>query len=371
MEASFASRRARIIGLILLNLVLAVSVHLAWSALARPAGAAVKTAAAPAISEEERLIRTVANASPGVVSLVVQDRSAPGVLLEIGQGTGFLIDGSGLIVTNRHVAHARDAALTAFLADGRSFPARVIDIDPVNDLALVKIDAEKLPFLPLEADDKLRLGQTTVAIGNALGKYANTVTSGILSGIGRDIEAANHVTGNFERLEELLQTDAAINSGNSGGPLLNLDGKVIGVNTAVEHGAQGLGFAIPVSEVRKVVASYRRYGAIARPRLGVRYFTITPELTIEKSLPYAYGALIGTDEPGEVAVLPNAPAASAGLAAGDIILEINGKKLEGKWTLAKAIQSLSVGDVARLKIARGEAVFEVRATLDAHPPYAP
>lgn len=369
MEAKLGSRRFHVFGLLFLNMFLAVSVHVAWSSFVAPAGAAVKPVPPAPVSEEERVIRTAANASPAVVSILVQDRGQQDALFEIGKGTGFLIDGGGLIVTNRHVAFEREAVLTVFLTDGRTFPARVIDIDPVNDLALVKIDAKGLPSLALEADDKLRLGQTTVAIGNALGKYANTVTSGILSGVGRDVEASNQVTGGLERLEELLQTDAAINNGNSGGPLLNLDGRVIGVNTAVEQDAQGLGFAIPVSEVRKIVASYRRYGAIARPRLGVRYFTITPELTLEKKLPYAYGALVGGEAPGDAVVLPNSPAAAAGLVEGDIILEINGRKLEGKWTLAKAIQSLAVGDVARLKIARAGSILEATATLDAHPPF--
>jgi len=370
MEANSASRRFRVFGLVALNAVVAVSIHVAWTSWVMPAGAAQKAAVVAPVSDEERIIKTVADASPAVVSILVQER-VKGDLLEVGQGTGFLIDASGLIVTNRHVAYAREAVLTAFLTDGRSFDARVIDFDPVNDLALVKIEASGLPTLKLETDDKLRLGQTTVAIGNALGKYANTVTSGILSGVGRDVEANNQVTGDLERLEELLQTDAAINSGNSGGPLLNLDGKVIGVNTAVEREAQGLGFAIPVSEVRKVLASYRRYGAIARPRLGVRYFTVTPELTRERSLPYAYGAVIGSDDPSDQVVLSNSPAASAGLMANDLILEINGKKLEGKWTLAKAVQSLLVGDVVKLKVYRDGALLELRATLDAHPPYEP
>lgn len=369
MEAPLASRRFRVFGLLLLNVFVAVSVHVAWSSIARPADAALKAAPAAPVSEEERVIKVVSNASPAVVSILVKERGQDGALYEVGRGTGFLLDAEGLIVTNRHVAHARDADLTAILTDGRTFPASVIDIDPVNDLALLKIDAKGLPSLQLESDDKLRLGQRTVAIGNALGKYANTVTSGILSGIDRDVDASDQVTGDIERLEELLQTDAAINNGNSGGPLLNLDGKVIGVNTAVEQGAQSLGFAIPVSEVRKVVASYRRYGAIARPRLGVRYFTITPELKLEKSLAYGYGALVGSDDPGEGVVLPNSPAAAAGLQSGDVILEINGRKLEGKWTLAKAIQSLAVGDAVRLKVARADATLEMRATLDAHPPY--
>lgn len=369
MEALF-SRRFRVFGLVLLNAFVAVSVHLAWSSLARPAGAAQKPAIAAAVSDEERLIRVIAAASPAVVSILVQQESQEAALVEVGKGTGFLIEADGLIVTNRHVAFDRQAVLTAILTDGRKFRASVIDIDPVNDLALLKIEGRGLPSLQLEADEKLRIGQTTVAIGNALGKYANTVTSGVLSGIERDLEASNNVTGGVERLEELLQTDAAINSGNSGGPLLNLEGKVIGVNTAVELGAQGLGFAIPVSEVRKVLASYRRYGAIARPRLGVRYFAVTPELVLERGLAYTYGALVGSDEPGETVILPNSPAAAAGLKDGDILLEVNGRKLEGKWTLAKAIQSLTVGDVVRLKVARGGVLLELKAQLDAHPPYA-
>jgi S1-C subfamily serine protease len=368
MEATHASR-LRTLGLFSANLLLAVSVHLAWSAFVAPAGAAVKPVPAAPISDEERIIKVVSSASPAVVSILIQERGDDATLVDIGKGTGFLIDADGLIVTNRHVAFDRDAALKAFLTDGRSFDAKIIDIDPVNDLALLKIDAKGLPYLKLESDDKLRLGQTTVAIGNALGKYANTVTSGILSGVEREVEASNGVTGDLERLEELLQTDAAINSGNSGGPLLNLDGKVIGVNTAVEQGAQGLGFAIPVSEVRKVLASYDRYGAIARPRLGVRYFMITPAFQLERSLPYSYGALVGSDDPSEAVVLPNSPAAAAGLRYDDIILEINGRKLEGKWTLAKAIQSLAVGDAVRLTVARGGATIELVATLDAHPPY--
>lgn len=369
MEAVI-SRRSRAVALVLLNVFVAVAVHAGWTMLTRPADAAQKAATVAPMSEEERLIKVVSEASPAVVSILVQEKDDSGALVDLGKGTGFLIDADGTIVTNRHVAHRRQTTLTAIMADGRAFPASVLDIDPVNDLALLKVDGEGLPYLRLEADDKLRLGQTTIAIGNALGKYANTVTSGILSGIERDVEATNELTGGLERLGELLQTDAAINSGNSGGPLLNIEGKVIGVNTAVELGAQGLGFAIPASEVRKVIDSYRRYGAIARPRLGVRYFMITPELKIEKSLTYAYGAFVGTDEPNVPIVLPDSPAAAAGIRPGDVILEVNGKKLEGKWTLAKAIQSLRVGDAVRLKVARGDEALELSARLDAHPPFA-
>ncbi len=373
----------RTIGLVGLNLIVAVAVHSAWTAWLPAADAAQKPSSTAVLDSEEQLIRMVAKASPAVVSILIEKRqqTAPGEeggsgsstdgLAEVGRGTGFLVDPGGMIVTNRHVAGDRAAAYTVFLTDGRSFKADVVDIDPVNDLALLKIDANGLPTVPLAAADDVRIGQTTVAIGNALGKYANTVTRGILSGLGRDLDATDGLTGTSERLEELLQTDAAINAGNSGGPLLNSRGEVIGVDTAVENGAHGLGFAIPVSEVRKVLGSYARYGAIARPRFGVRYVAITPELVRERALPYTYGALVDADDPNDASVLPGSPAYAAGVRQGDIILEVDGKRLEGKRTLAKVIQSKEVGDAVTLKIARGGELLALSAQLDAFPPYAP
>lgn len=368
-------RILRAAGLVLLNLAVAATLQLAWSALPRSAGAAAKPVVPPAVSDEDKIVDVIAKASPAVVSVLVERKSsddAAGVsqLEEIGRGTGFIVDASGLIATNRHVASARDGVYTVYLTDGRSFSATVADIDPVNDLALLKIDAKGLPSLALEVDDRMRIGQKTIAIGNALGKYANTVTSGILSGVERDIEASDGRTGATERLEELLQTDAAINVGNSGGPLLNSAGRVIGMNTAVESGAQGLGFAIPVSEIRKVLDSYRRYGAIARPRLGVRYLMITPELADERGLALRAGALVESGDPNLAAVLPNSPAATAGLHEGDVILEINGKTLDGAYTLAKAVQGLNVGDAVTMKVSRAGALLTLKTQLDAHPPYA-
>lgn len=376
-------RYARTLGLLVLNAAVAISVHVAWTAWPQTAGAAQKPVAPVPISEEEQRIAVIAKDSPAVVSILVQKQEtiqpppdasgqpqAPQTgLVEIGRGTGFLVGANGLIITNRHVAGDRAAAYTVFLSDDRTFKATIMDIDPVNDLAILKIDATGLPYLTLETNDNLRIGQTTIAIGNALGKYANTVTRGILSGLDRNLDATDGLTGTSEDLEELLQTDAAINAGNSGGPLLNLSGNVIGVNTAVESGAQGLGFAIPVSEVRKILASYGQFGSIARPRFGVRYLQITPELVQERSLAYDYGALVDSGDPGTEAVLPDSPAAKAGLHDGDIILEVNGKKLDDKYTLSKAIQSLNVGDVVTMQVARGTSLLTLSAQLDAFPPY--
>lgn len=369
------------------NLFLAVTVHLAWSAL--PTGAAAKKVAPlPPQTEEDRLIGVIAKSSPAVVSILieapgmqtisvsvdggqVQQQTDSGNLQEVGRGTGFLVSADGMIVTNRHVANDRISKYTAFLSDGRSFTARVLDIDPVNDLALLKIDVTGLPFLTVAPNDNLRIGQTVIAIGNALGKYDNTVTRGILSGVNRNLDATDERNGRAENLEDILQTDAAINSGNSGGPLLDSNGHVIGVNTAIETDGQGLGFAIPAAEVRKVLAAYARYGAIARPRLGVRYVMIAPELVLKLHLDRKDGALIQASDTGEPGIVPGSPAEAAGLMAGDVIIEADGKKLAGKLTLTKVIQGKSVGDRLKLKLVHGQDIINISVTLDAFAPVLP
>lgn len=354
-----------------LNLAIATVVHLAWSDSHRSVTAAPQTIAV--LTEEEKVIQAVEKNSPAVISILVQQEFDTGSdfidgTYDVGRGTGFLVSSSGLIVTNRHVVVSRDAQHTVFLPDDRKFDATVLDIDPVNDLALMKIEGEGFPFLELETNDDHRIGQTVIAIGNALGRFDNTVTRGILSAVGRDIEARNFTTGGIEQLEEVLQTDAAINSGNSGGPLINLDGHVIGVNTAVEQDAQGLGFAIPASEVRNILASYASFGSIARPRLGVRYFTITADLAETENLAHSDGAWVHSGEEGVTAIVLNGPAHQAGLKDGDIILAVDDVTLEDHHSLSKVIQGKHVGDRIKLKIARNGAILTLTATLDAHPP---
>jgi serine protease Do len=376
-------RRLTIASIVAVNLVLAAAAPLLWFGLGHDARSAVKPVAPPVVTEEDRVVGVIAKASPAVVSILAQQELAEdtfivgangvgelkrkGELEELGRGTGFIVSANGMIVTNRHLAGDRKAKYTVFLQDETRYDAKILDIDPLNDLTLIKIEAKNLPKLELEKDDSYRIGQTVIAIGNALGRYANTATRGILSGVNRSLEAVNERTGVKEVLEDIMQTDAPINAGNSGGPLLNLDGKVIGINTAIEKGAQSLGFAIPVSEIRKVIDSYGKYASIARPRLGVRYFPITPELVLSENLIHQDGALIKS-APGVPAVILGSPAQLAGLQPGDIILSINGQKIEGKKTVRRIIQALNVGDRIKLMIARGAETFEASLTLDGHAP---
>jgi serine protease Do len=384
------SRQAKIsliVAITLLNLGLAVGVHLAFGS-GTSADAALKPVAPKpqVVSEEERIIALVAKTSPAVVSILAEqkatnstynvgsdgtitpDSSATGTYEESGRGTGFLVSADGMIVTNRHVVDDRSGKYTVFLADDRQFDASILDIDPVNDLALIRIDATGLPYLQVAPTDTERVGEDVVAIGNALGKYSNTVTRGILSGVNRSLEADDPRNGAVEQLDDMLQTDAAINSGNSGGPLLNSAGLVIGVNTAVETSGSDLGFAIPASEVRSDLSSYARYGSISHPRLGVRYVMVTPEVVKEDKLTVKYGALV-TADPDLPAVVPNGPADKAGVKPNDIILEVDGKKLEGQWTLAKAIGARNIGDWVKLKVLHGDVTLNLSALLDAHLPY--
>jgi serine protease Do len=376
-----------IVAITLLNLGLAVGVHLAFGS-GSSADAALKPVAPKPqiISEEDQIINLVSKSSPAVVSILAEqkatnstynvgsdgtitpDSSATGTYQESGRGTGFLVSSDGMIITNRHVVSDRNGKYTVFLADDRQFDASILDIDPVNDLALIKIDATSLPYLQVSTTDTERVGETVIAIGNALGKYTNTVTRGILSGVNRSLDASDPRDGSIETLDDMLQTDAAINSGNSGGPLLNSAGLVIGVNTAVETSGSDLGFAIPVAEVRSDLSSYARYGSISHPRLGVRYVMITPDVAKENNLTVKYGALVQAD-PDQQAVVPGSPADKSGLKPNDIILEINGIKLTGQWTLSKAVEAQNIGDQIKIKVLRGNVTLDLTATLDAHVPY--
>lgn len=286
--------------------------------------------------------------------LIPQERQKGFEKREIGGGTGFIVSADGLIVTNKHVVLDEEAEYTVLTNDENKYKAEVLARDPINDLAILKIEKNGLPTLELGDSSNLKLGQTVIAIGNALGEYRNTVSTGVISGLSRSITAGGG--GFFEQLSGVIQTDAAINPGNSGGPLLDLTGRVIGVNTAIATGAENIGFAIAINDAKKIIESVKEHGRIVRPFLGVRYILIDEEIASENNLDIDYGALIIRGEKrSELAIVPGSPADKAGLVENDIILEVNGQKVDKNNSLAKLLFQYSVGEEIELKILhRGE-----------------
>ena len=269
---------------------------------------------------------------------------------EIGGGSGFIASKDGLVVTNKHVVSDQSADYTVMTNDGKKYEAQVMAIDPMNDIAILKINANNLPVLEFGDSDSLKIGQTVIAIGNSLGEFRNTVSKGIISGLKRSLTAGTG-TGELETLSEVIQTDAAINPGNSGGPLLNIDGRVIGVNVAMAQGAENIGFALPVNLVKKDIDSVKSKGKIVQPFLGVRYVIVNKQIQKENNLPYDYGALILRGQRiSDLAVVPGSPADKAGIVENDIILEVNGKKVSNKAPLGSLIAKYNVGDTVNLKI---------------------
>ncbi len=282
---------------------------------------------------------------------------------EVSSGSGFIVDSRGFIVTNKHVVSDSEAEYTVLTNDEKKYKASIIAVDPGEDLAVLKIEADNLIPLKLGDSSKIEIGETVIAIGNALGEFKNTVSVGVVSGLYRTIEASDF-SGNTQILNDVIQTDAAINRGNSGGPLLNLKGEVIGVNVAMVSGAQNIGFAIPINKIKNSLNQAIETGEIKIPFLGIRYVLVNSQIKEEKNLKYDYGALIVKGEgKNDYAIEPGSPAEKANLKEGDIILEIDGKKINEKNNLANLIRDYKVGDVVTLKVARGDEVFEVKVTL--------
>lgn len=284
-------------------------------------------------------------------------------LREVGGGSGFIVSSDGLVVTNKHVVSEVDASYTVFMSTGKKYEATVVATSPVQDLALLKINATGLPVVALGDSDSIRIGQTAIAIGNPLGEFANTVSVGVVSGLARNIVASDGA-GTAEQLEGVLQTDAAINPGNSGGPLINLRGEVIAINTAIVSDANGIGFAIPVNNIKRDIRSVVQTGKIVVPFMGVHYVTITKEIVKQNNLPVEYGALIQQSGSNEAAVVPGSPAEKAGLREGDIILALDGVDITEKESLVTRIQKYSVGDVVKLLVLREGERITLNLTLE-------
>lgn len=284
---------------------------------------------------------------------------------QIGGGSGFFVTADGLIVTNKHVVDDEDAEYTVFTNDGKKHSARVIARDPSLDIALIRIENGSYPYLNFASSKDLDLGQTVIAIGNALGEFENTVSVGVVSGLSRSIVAGS-AFGQAEQLDEVIQTDAAINPGNSGGPLLDMNGNVIGVNVAVAAGSQNIGFALPSDMVKVVVDSVKSTGKISRPYIGVRYVPITEAIQQAENLPTDYGVLVSSDA-DQPAVIAGSPAAKAGIKDRDIILEFDGIKLTSERQLATVIRSKKVGETVSVKILRGGSEQTLQVTLEEYP----
>jgi len=343
----------------------------------------------PQVAGEQAIINVVSDISPAVVSIVVtkdlpvferyfldpfegldpffdfripQYRQEGTERREVGSGSGFIVSEDGLILTNKHVVIDKDAEYTVIDNEGNRFSAQVLARDPLQDLAIMQIEETTGPFpvVNLGNSDKLQIGQTAVAIGNVLGEFRNSVSVGVVSGLGRTITATGG--GMMQVLEDVIQTDAAINPGNSGGPLLNLKGEVIGINTAMAIGGENVGFAIPVNQAKRAIEQVKTLGRIVYPFLGITYIVIDEQIQKENDLPVDYGAWIigGRRSP---AISPGSAAEKAGLQEGDIVLEFNHEKISIENHLRRIIVKYEPGDEVVLRVLRDKEEKTVNVVL--------
>lgn len=320
--------------------------------------------------EEEDIAGVASKVGQSVVSVVTKTatRSAFGnVGTQEGAGTGIIISSDGYVMTNKHVIQDSQT-VSVVTSDGVTHSdVKVIGTDPLNDVAFLKINnASGLKAAELGDSSSIRIGQKVVAIGNALGQYQNSVTSGIISGTGRSIVAG--VEGNegaTERLSDLIQTDAAINSGNSGGPLVNIAGQVIGINTALASDANGIGFSIPINATKGMLKGVLEKGKIERAYIGVNYIAITPDVAEQYKLPVKKGAYVVSDE-NSSAVISGSPADKAGIKDKDIIVKVNDIEVGDKGSVASLVAEYKPGDTIELTLLRDGKQTTVRVTLAAY-----
>ncbi len=376
------------------------------------APAATAAPVAPA-GGQASVVDIVKAVSPAVVTIVVEGVTETDPMTgQTGTGTatgsGVIFDANGLVLTNHHVVEGSPSKLTVHLKDGRSFDATVYGVDTLTDLAIVKVDATGLPTAPIGDSSTIQVGQQAIAIGSPLGEFTDSVTSGIISALGRSIDVANG------SLTNLIQTDTAINPGNSGGPLLDPTGSVIGINTAVASSSQGIGFAIPINIARPLLAQASAGEALARPWLGIRFQTITPTIKSEAGLPVDNGAWIpsasalagqgstGLDPNGQggqgtnpfdpfnqdpnsqdpnaqgggsaggasglgESVVTGGPADKAGLQAGDIITAVDGTPLDATHPLDLVMSQHAPGQTVTLDVLRNGQTTQLQVSLGTRP----
>ncbi|MHB8959504.1 MAG: S1C family serine protease [Candidatus Limnocylindrales bacterium] len=324
------------------------------------------TATGPA-DDSTAVITSSAKVSPSVVKITTETTSTdPFSGSGEGIGSGIIYDSGGWILTNHHVVSGAEA-LTVELKDGRSFPGTVYGVDTLTDLAIVKVDATGLPAASLGSSDGLKVGQLVVAVGSPLGTYSFSVTSGIVSGKGRQIITTDGTT-----ITNLIQTDAAINPGNSGGPLADADGDVVGINTAIADGSNGIGFAIPIDIAKPIMQQAVKGEKLERPWIGVYFEAIDEKVKEDQKLPVDSGALvINTNAGGGSAILPNSPAAAAGLKDLDIVTAINGIAVDQEHPLNLLLVQFAPNDVIKLTVIRDGQTLTIPLTLGIRPDTTP
>jgi serine protease Do len=318
----------------------------------------------PVTQEETEIASVVEKVSPSVVSIVTTSRTISpyyGAQEEDSAGTGIIISKDGYVLTNKHVIDGA-STVQVVTSDGTTYDnVKVLGSDPLNDVAFLKIpNVSNLRAAELGDSSSIRVGQKVVAIGNSLGQYQNTVTSGIISGTGRPISAQSG--DNVENLTDLIQTDAAINPGNSGGPLLNLAGQVIGINTAIIQDAQGIGFSIPINATKGALKGVLAGKGVHRAYLGVNYISITAEVAKHYDLSVKKGAYVfnGNDKD---AVVSGSPADKAGLKNKDIITKVGGIEVGTKGDVSSLVAEYAPGDTIQLSVLRDGKTMTMNVTL--------
>ena len=326
--------------------------------------------------KEDSIAGIAQKVTPAVVSIIgqTQTRSSGysslfggGSSTSQSAGTGMIVSSDGYIITNKHVVEGVTKLSVVTDAGDTYDDVEVVGKDPLNDVAYIKINGAKdLPTVTLGDSKTLGVGQPVLAIGNALGAYQNTVTQGIVSGLGRSITASDSSGSNSETLTDMIQTDAAINPGNSGGPLVNAAGEVIGINTAVSTSANGLGFAIPISATKGMLATIMDGKEAARAYIGVTYINVTAEVAKKYELPVSQGAYVYNSNRDASAVAEDGPADKAGIKTGDIIVKIGEVEVGHAGTISTLIGEYKAGDTVTLTIRRGDETKTVNVTLGSY-----
>jgi S1-C subfamily serine protease len=320
------------------------------------------------VVEENAITDAVDRVSPAVVTITPRGRDGAFVFTE-GVGSGVIYDADGWVVTNRHVVCNADS-LSVQLSDGQNYEGTVHGLDTLTDLAIVKIEGTQLPAVEIGNSSTLKVGQRAIAIGSPLGTFTNSVTTGVVSAMGRRIDVTDECsrTGQIESLRDLIQTDAAINPGNSGGALVDVDGALIGINTAIAGDAQGIGFAIPINLARPIMQQAVEGESLSRPWMGIWYTALTPVIQDQRGLLLGYGALI---EPPEglagSAVFEGSPADMAGLRDGDIITHVDGIKVDGENPLDEILTQYRPRETLTLRILRRDEVIDLLMELGTRP----